>query len=217
MKIFKFGGASVKDAAGVRNLAQIVQTYTGQDLIVVVSAMGKTTNGLEEVARTYYQGQHAEAINRWQAIRAYHKNVMRELAGDDITQTFQMALDSFDKVKNYLQRPAEGEFDQVYDLIVSLGELISTQIIAAYLKRIGVSVRWADARLLIRTDGTHREGKVDWDKTGLLIQNYANQMPAGTVTVTQGFIGRSNPGKHYYTWPRRVGLYGCHFCLLPQR
>ena len=194
MKIFKFGGASIKDATGVRNLAQIIQTYSNQDLIIVVSAMGKTTNALEEVAKTYFNGQRDEAINRWQAIRAFHKGIMRELAGDDIAQTFQPVLDSFDRIKNYLQQPAHTSFDQTYDLIVSLGELISTQLIATYLKKTGLLTRWADARQLIRTDATFREGKVDWSTTTRLIQDYINALPANTITVTQGFIGRTADG-----------------------
>ena len=195
MKIFKFGGASVKDATGVRNLAQIIQNHSGNDgLIVVVSAMGKTTNALEEVAKTYFQGQSHDAINRWQAIRAYHKAIMRELAGEDITQTFQTVLDSFDRIKTYLQKPAETGFDQTYDLIVSLGELISTQIIAAYLKKVGLPVRWADARQLIRTDATFREGNVDWETTKGLIKDYVQTLPSHTITITQGFIGRTADG-----------------------
>lgn len=194
MKIFKFGGASVKDATGVRNLAQIIQTNRNQDLIVVVSAMGKTTNALEEVAKTYFNGQRNEAINRWQAIRAYHKGIMRELAGDDIAQTFQTVLDSFDRIKNYLQQPTNTSFEQTYDLIVSLGELISTQLITSYLKKIGLLTRWADARQLIRTDNTFREGKVDWPTTTRLIQDYINALAANTITVTQGFIGRTADG-----------------------
>lgn len=194
MKIFKFGGASVKDAAGVRNLARILQAYQGQPLVVVVSAMGKTTNALEDVAAAYYQGNPAEAVNRWQAVRSYHKAIMRDLAGEDIAQTFQIVLDSFEKVKTYLQRPVEGSFDQVYDLIVSLGELISTQIIAAYLRKLKMPVRWTDARLLIRTDGTFREGKVDWDETEWLIQDYSKSIPPDTITITQGFMGRSADG-----------------------
>ncbi|OIN60035.1 aspartate kinase [Arsenicibacter rosenii] len=194
MKIFKFGGASVKDAAGVRNLAQILQAYQGQPLVVVVSAMGKTTNALEDVAAAYYQGNPAEAMTRWQTVRAYHKGIMRDLAGDDITQTFQIVLESFDKIKTYLLRPVEGSFDQVYDLIVSLGELISTQIIAAYLRKLKMPVKWTDARLLIRTDGTFREGKVDWEETEWLIQDYSKSIPPQTITITQGFMGRSADG-----------------------
>nr|WP_293834024.1 aspartate kinase [uncultured Arsenicibacter sp.] len=194
MKIFKFGGASVRDAAGVRNLARILQAYQGHPLVVVVSAMGKTTNALEDVAAAYYQGNPAEAVNRWQAVRSYHKAIMRDLAGEDIAQTFQIVLDSFEKVKTYLQRPVEGSFDQVYDLIVSLGELISTQIIAAYLRKLKMPVRWTDARLLIRTDGTFREGKVDWDETEWLIQDYSKSIPSDTITITQGFMGRSADG-----------------------
>lgn len=196
MKIFKFGGASVKDAAGVRNLAQIIQAHKQDQLIVVISAMGKTTNALEDVANAYFRGLTSEAINRWQDIRAYHKGIMRELAGEDITQTFQTVLDSFDRIKSYLQKPTETGFDQTYDLIVSLGELISTQLITAYLKKIGLAVRWADARQLIRTDNTFREGKVDWETTRGLIHAYYQTLPAQTITITitQGFIGRSADG-----------------------
>ncbi|QJW92443.1 aspartate kinase [Spirosoma taeanense] len=186
MKVFKFGGASVKDAAGVRNLAEIVRAQ-GQNAVVVVSAMGKTTNALEDVVRAYVNQQTADLQSRVQAVRTYHQTIMEELTGD-----FTLVEQTFDHLDNYLKQPPSAPFDEVYDQIVSLGEILSTQIVAAYLTQTGVPTRWVDARQLIRTDSTFREGQVDWSETS---QRIAKAVTPDAVTITQGFIGQTADGR----------------------
>ena len=182
MKVFKFGGASVKDASGVRNLAEIVRTQ-GQQTVVVVSAMGKTTNALERIVRAYVGGQTDEITQEGLALRAYHEQIISELQGD-----FSAAYETLHSIEAYLKQPVTGAYDDTYDQLVSLGEVISTQIVAAYLTHIDVPTRWADARLLVRTDATFREGRVDWDETNRQI---TQAVSGEVVTVTQGFIGQA--------------------------
>lgn len=186
MKVFKFGGASVKDAAGVRNLAQIVRTQTENGVIVVVSAMGKTTNALELVARAYADHKPDEALVHWQLIKTYHEDILRNLAGADWPMTFRAAYGTFLWVETVLHQTPDGPFDQLYDQIVSVGEILSTQIVAAYCGAI-----WADARELVHTDATFREGKVDWQETQRAIRQFVNERESSPVIVTQGFIGQA--------------------------
>jgi aspartate kinase len=186
MKVFKFGGASVKDAAGVRNLAEIVSTQ-GNDAVVVVSAMGKTTNALEELVRAYVNKQTDNAQHLFDQLSNYHTAIMNELAGD-----FSSVHQTFAHLADYLKQPVTGNYDETYDQLVSLGEVLSTQIIAAYLQQTGLQTQWLDARQLIRTDATFREGRVDWDTTSRLINE---AVPRDTVTITQGFIGQVAPNR----------------------
>lgn len=182
MKVFKFGGASVKDAPGVRNLAEIVRTQ-GQPSVVVISAMGKTTNALERIVRAYTDGQTDVVSRELDQLRTYHTGIVSELAGD-----FSAVAQTIDGLAHYLSAPSTNLYDETYDQIVSLGEIISTQIVAAYLTQDGISTRWVDARLLIRTDATFREGRVDWDETNRLI---TETISTDVVTITQGFIGQT--------------------------
>lgn len=186
MKVFKFGGASVKDAAGVRNLADIV-SREGQNIVVVVSAMGKTTNALEDLVRAYINKNVETTQTRLAEIKAYHLSIMNELSGD-----FSPVHATFTHLETYLQQPCTGSFDESYDQVVSMGEILSTQIIAAYLQQLTQSVEWLDARQLIRTDTTFREGRVDWTETTHRIRR---AITGRGIRVTQGFIGQSADGR----------------------
>ncbi len=186
MKVFKFGGASVKDAAGVRNLSQIVQDQADNGVVVVVSAMGKTTNALEVVARAYADHKTDEALAHWQTVQTYHESILRDLAGPDWPMTFRGAYGTFMFVNTILQQKPDAPFDQLYDQVVSVGEILSTQIIAAYC-----GATWADARELVCTDATFREGKVDWEQTQRAIRTFVNTRENGGIIVTQGFIGQA--------------------------
>ena len=188
MHVFKFGGASVRDAAGVRNLAQITKDYGNGDAVVVVSAMGKTTNALEDVVRLYTTGQTDKAIARWQSMVQYHQTITGGLTGD-----FTAVNDTFAHGLLQLTAPMAGSYDQVYDQVVSLGEVISTQIIAAYLTTQGIPTHWTDARQLIQTDATYREGRVNWSATEAAIRQCRADWP-GQILLTQGFIGRTPDG-----------------------
>lgn len=176
----------MKDAVGVRNLAEIVRTQ-GQLAVIVVSAMGKTTNALERIVRAYVAQQTDEADSQLRILRAYHEEIMHDLPGD-----FADVYRTIGDLETYLTQPPTGSYDETYDQIVSLGEVISTQIVAAYLTQAGVPTRWTDARLLVRTDDTFREGRVDWHETNRCIRE---TVAADVVTVTQGFIGQTESGR----------------------
>jgi len=186
MKVFKFGGASVKDATGVRNLAEIIQDQVENGLVVVVSAMGKTTNALEAVARAYADNKPDEAVAHWQTVQQFHESIMRDLAGPDWPMTFRGAYGTFIWMDTVLKQNPNGTFDQLYDQIVSVGEILSTQIVAAYC-----GTTWADARQLVFTDATFREGKVDWEQTQRAIRSFVNEREIGGIFITQGFIGQA--------------------------
>ena len=182
MKVFKFGGASVKDAAGVRNLAKIIRNQ-GADAIVVVSAMGKTTNALEALVRAYVNNQPDEIQNALSIVIDYHTQVMNDLAGD-----FGQVHQTFAQLRTLLALPSNGSYDEIYDQIVSLGEIISTQIIATFLEQNSIPTHWLDARQLVCTDVTFREGRVDWEETRRHIRQ---RLPKEGVKLTQGFIGQT--------------------------
>ncbi|GAB4009369.1 aspartate kinase [Spirosoma migulaei] len=188
MKVFKFGGASVKDADGVRNLAEIVRTQ-GQDVLVVVSAMGKTTNALEDLVRAYVNQQADNVHTGLATIKAYHKQVISDLA---LTGEFSPVYETFAQLESYLSQKPNGSYDEIYDQIVSLGEVLSTQIIAAYLQQRAITAQWLDARQLVCTDTTFREGRVDWEETGLRINQ---NVPETGVKITQGFVGQTQANR----------------------
>lgn len=187
MLVFKFGGASVKDAAGVINLAHVVQQYAGEQLLIVVSAMGKTTNALEKLTKAYYN-QADDVHELYDEIKQYHYGIMQELfeashpVFDDINNTFV-------EIDWMLEDEPVDTYDFIYDQLVSVGELLSTRIVSAYLTQTGLNSKWLDVRGYIHTDNTYREGAVDWDKTRESIQTEIPAMLAKNIIVTQGFLG----------------------------
>ncbi|CCH03226.1 aspartate kinase [Fibrella aestuarina BUZ 2] len=192
MHVFKFGGASVRDAAGIRNVGRIIsQTIAdGAELLVVVSAMGKTTNALEEVVVSHMAGRADEAQLRWQNVVIAHELIVAEF---ELSEALLAPVrETFATVATQLTTPAMQGYDEVYDQIVSMGEIISTQLLAAYLTHLGLPVQWTDARQLIRTDDTFREGRVDWTTTETQIQSLMATKPG--LVLTQGFIGGTPTG-----------------------
>ena len=143
MKVFKFGGASVKDGPGVRNVARVLHEFPGDDLVVVVSAMGKTTNALEEVVWDYTQGR--DAGNRVEALRRWHLTVLAEVAAADAAAAADLAR-RFDELVALLGTRPSGAVDRDYDQIVSFGEIWSTLIVSAHLTAAGLANTWVDAR-----------------------------------------------------------------------
>ena len=192
-KVFKFGGASVKNAEGVRNVERIVrlalsndQRLTTNDLMVVVSAMGKTTNALERVVELLDAGKEEQALTQWVDIIDLHVAIMKELGlqpGTDIRLQGEIPFD-----------PAK-PFDENYDQIVSLGEIMSTQIVAVYLLKQGLSVEWWNMPKLLRTDDTWREAKVDNAISAQTIRAGWNRPQRPSIVVAQGFIGGTADGR----------------------
>ena len=189
MKVFKFGGASVKDAPAIENLKNILQRYKNEQLVVVISAMGKTTNFLEKLLDAYYHAPENVPVLLAE-LRSQHETVAEQLMGAD--NPFQPHSERlFTLLNEQLQRPTSDNFDYDYDRIVSFGELFSTTLIATYLNVQGLETQWLDARQLVRTDNTYREGHVDWTVTQKLVCNtikpYFQNRTHGIV-LTQGFI-----------------------------
>ncbi len=191
MKVYKFGGASVADAERIRNVADIIASEESKPLIVVVSAMGKTTNALEALLKKSREDLNVE--EDFLRLVETHNSVVKELNGGISTSDL---LDPLVKeLKQNLETFNVAEYDLAYDQIVSFGELISTKIVSFYLDQIGVSVKWVDARDLIVTDSTFREGIIDWSKTQANVDKLMDDVKNYEVILTQGFIGGNLEGK----------------------
>jgi aspartate kinase len=191
LKVFKFGGASVKDAAGVKNIASILQSYREFPLVIVVSAMGKTTDALERIvaAHANKSGTAQQLLND---LKAAHYRTMDELfeKGDP---AYDEVNDTFVAIEWVLDDEPHANYDFMYDQIVSVGELVSSRIVAAYLNKCGLPTQWLDARDIIRTDDIYREGWVQWDETVANAQNKVKPMlENGGFALTQGFIGSTS-------------------------
>lgn len=196
MRIFKFGGASVKDADAVRNVAKILKTYEGEELVVVVSAMGKTTNVLEAIMQSFANGDQKDARRQVDALYIFHQTILAELFSSS-SHAPNGAIDAlFEALKTRIEGSFSGDFHFEYDQLISFGELLSTTIVNAYLKNEGFSSAWADARTLVRTDDHWREGRIQWEVTEVLIQNSIKSFidEGHSIIVTQGFIGHESNG-----------------------
>ena len=187
MLVFKFGGASVKDAAGVINLSNIVKKYEGQKLLIVVSAMGKTTNALEKLTKAYIKGSDdLHAV--FEEIKDYHFNIIKELFTPD-HPVFDEVANTFVEIDWMIEDEPHADHDFIYDQIVSIGELVSTRIVAAYLNQSGIKTQWLDVRSYVHTDNNYREGNVNWDKTRASISQEIPALLDKGIVVTQGFLG----------------------------
>ncbi len=192
MKVFKFGGASVKDADGVKNVVKVISSYKGTPLLVVVSAMGKTTNALEELYQLSIS--HKPFHEQINALYEYHLHIVKQLFTDihhDVH--FQLAT-RFQNLTRILQKSKDKNHALLYDEVVAHGELISTVIVQAYLNETGHSSRWIDARDYISTNNLHKEALINWALTSSKVNRELPSILEREVIITQGFIGRSPAG-----------------------
>jgi aspartate kinase len=192
MKVYKFGGASVRSAEGVKNLKYIVEDEPGR-LFIIVSAMGKTTNALESVIDHFMAGRRAEATAEFAAIEAYHATIIAGLFEGGATPAGVQRL--YDEARAILadETPTDSEFERWYDAIVSYGELISTAIISEYLNAAGVANRWVDMRRAFVTDDRFKYANVDLEATGARLREVVAE-PGVNIFVGQGFIGATPDG-----------------------
>jgi aspartate kinase len=192
ISIYKFGGASVCDAAGVRNVAQILAGHPVRPLIVVVSAMGKSTNRLEAVVGRWFDGKRPEAVEQAGMLRDYHHGMIGELSADaGMKKALLSGVEPFfSDLFAYLQQepPPQEAYNRMYDQLVGLGELISTRIVSDYLNLTGIPNRWLDARAWVVTNNTYRDARVDWQASLKAIQTLKNS--PDELMVVQGFMGR---------------------------
>ena len=187
MKIFKFGGASIKDAEGVKNVASIIKTEGASDTLVVISAMGKMTNAFEDVVNAYYN-KGEDLPNKLSFIEEYHKNIMRALFDKEDAIYKDVAI-LFGELGWFLARNTSRRYNYVYDQIICFGELLSTRIVSAYLEKVGQENVWFDVRNFIKTDSNYRDAKVDWELTGDII---SAKVDVHKINITQGFIAAND-------------------------
>ena len=193
MKVFKFGGASVKDAEGVRNVGTILKKYPKDKLVVVVSAMGKTTNALENLVRAKDTSEVDKILAE---IKKYHTDILQELFQGKRYQVFDVLEKELNNIKQIIGSGKHTSFDEKYDQVVSLGEVVSTFIVSAYLNEQKIDNQWLDARNVVSTDDNFREGLVDFDKTRRNArETVIPALDEKGIVIIQGFIGKTPTGK----------------------
>ncbi|WP_348823845.1 aspartate kinase [Flavobacterium aestuarii] len=185
MRVFKFGGASVKDAAGIKNVYDVLQQVGYEDVLVIVSAMGKTTNALEDVIKNYFD-KSPELNSSVQEVKKYHNQILLDLFEDEKNEVFAAVNTQFADLEYFLAHNKSPNYNFVYDQIVSFGELISTTILSHFMSFKGIQTQWLDVRNFVKTDSTYRDAEVDWDLTQ---KNIANNIPRKILNITQGFLG----------------------------
>ncbi|VXB41762.1 Aspartokinase [Flavobacterium sp. 9AF] len=185
MKIFKFGGASVKDADGVKNVTSVLEKVGYNDTLIVVSAMGKTTNALEEIIKNYFEKSN-QLNTSVQEVRKYHNQILHDLFEDEDHEAFFTVNAHFDDLEYFLRSNKSPNYNFVYDQIVSYGEIISTSIVSYYLNEKGIKNTWLDVRNFIKTDTTYRDANVNWEQTQNLINK---KIEKNELYITQGFLG----------------------------
>ncbi len=186
MKIFKFGGASVKNADAVKNVAKVIKKEADNNTLIVVSAMGKMTNAFEILVENHLNNDIKSIENQINTLKLFHKTIYDDLFGQNHS-SFEDIEILFNKLNNFLSLNSSTNYNLVYDQIVPFGELISTKIISNYLNYIGIKNEWLDVRNYIKTDDTYRDAKVDWETTSEKI----NTINYDSLKITQGFLGRN--------------------------
>ena len=185
MQVFKFGGASVKDAEGVKNIAAILQKVGYVNTLIIVSAMGKTTNALEIVIKNYFENK-SQLQSALQEIKKYHKDILLDLFENENHPAFKKVALLFDELNNFLATNKSPDYNFVYDQVIGFGELVSTTIISDYLNTINIKNNWIDVRTQIKTDRYYRRANVNWEETQRLITSKFNKT---ILNITQGFLG----------------------------
>ena len=190
MKVFKFGGASVKDATGVKNILSVLKFTGFENTLIVVSAMGKTTNALEQVVHSFFENKE-QFTQDLETVRENHHRIIEDLFKASNTEILLKVNALFDSVLTFLSTTDADEYSLIYDQVVSVGELVSTTIISHYMQQEGMKNTWLDARECIKTDAYFRDANLDWNDTETAIQKAAQ---GKSTLISQGFIGSSTNG-----------------------
>ena len=194
MRVFKFGGASVKDPNAVRNVKRVLDLFPEEELVVVISAMGKTTNALESLIAAHIEqtGQKQAILND---IRSFHHEILSDLFSSSDHAIHSETENCLNEIEKILNEEPMDHYDFIYDQVVSFGEILSTKIVSAFLQDQGVDNVWLDARKLVCTDNTYREAKVNWNVTQERINSAISQSEGNKkIHLTQGFIGHTSEG-----------------------
>lgn len=193
MKVFKFGGASVNSVERVQNLSEILQNYNDEKLLIVVSAMGKTTNALEKVVNAFYESKNAEALELFATIKRQHLNTAKYLLVTHFLSCENQLRDFFTEAEWLLHDKPVKDYDYYYDQLVCTGELFSTCIVSHFLNEKGISNKWIDVRDVFRTDDDFRDADIDWEITTANVRDNINPLFAeNNIVLTQGFIGATD-------------------------
>src|SRR5690554_2516249 len=185
MRVLKFGGASIKDPQAIRNVLHVLQTVGYDNSLIIASAMGKTTNALEDVINAYFK-KPEELKNAIQIVKNYHLEIINDLFENKNHLVFDKVNVLFGEMEFFLSTNKSPNYNFVYDQIVCFGEIVATTILSYFFNDQGIETIWVDARNLIKTDTTYRDGMVDWKATE---QNITNQLQCKKLYITQGFIG----------------------------
>ncbi|OQD43596.1 aspartate kinase [Croceivirga radicis] len=185
MRIFKFGGASVKDAEGVKNVVNVLRTVGHTNTLLVISAMGKTTNAMERVVNGYFNDK-PDMDAAIEELVTYHKTILNDLFEAKNHEVHHAVNRLIEEVKGFLIWNKSPKYAFVYDQVVGYGELISTTIVSAYLKEVGLDNQWLDVRELIKTDNSYRDAQVDWEKTEAAVKTTVDK---SKLNIAQGFLG----------------------------
>ncbi len=187
MVVFKFGGASVRSADAVRNIVSILDRYGKENIVVVVSAMGKMTNALERIIEAYIGGERDVVEKEFSFVKSYHEEIVKGLFGEEPHEAYDAIGCLLDQLSERLQKDPTLNFDYDYDQLICFGELLSTTIISHYLNKAGLSTRWMDIRRSLKSDNTYREAIVDWElSTRLVNENF--KFNGEKILITQGFL-----------------------------
>ena len=185
MRIFKFGGASVKDANGIKNVLSVLEKVGHEDTLLVISAMGKTTNALEIVIKNYFD-KSPELHSSLQEVRKYHNQILLDLFDDEEHDVYFAVKSHFADLEYFIRSNKSPNYNFVYDQIVSYGEIVSTTIVSHYFNHAGMKNNWIDVRNFIKTNNNYRDADVDWERTQQFISKGINKK---ALSITQGFLG----------------------------
>ena len=188
MRVFKFGGASVKDADGIRNLVKVLEETGHQNTFLVLSAMGKMTNAMEAVVKAYFN-KRVGLKNAFEEVVLYHQTILEALFEDKKHPVYQKVNLLFEEVHGFLAWNKSPNYSFVYDQVVGYGELLSTTIVSMYLNEVGIKNYWMDIRDFIKTNDNYRDGRVNWEKTQQLISEGVDK---NKLYITQGFLASND-------------------------
>lgn len=189
MRVFKFGGASIKDAESIQNVASIVRRFPNDQIVIVISASGKTTNAMELVLKAYWE-RNIEAMQAaLNKVKEHHKALTNGLFDDQQHPVYNEIHDIFIDLEWILEEEPQDEFDYLYDQVVGTGELLSTTIVSAYFNDVDLQTTWLDVRDCIQTDNTYRDANINWEGTESAIQEKVPTLLKDGLVITQGFLG----------------------------
>jgi aspartate kinase len=191
MKVFKFGGASVKDAEGIKNVVQVLQKVGFSDVLLVISAMGKMTNAFEKLVDSYYYKKETLPF-LIDEVRAYHYEIAKDLFEDMDHQIFFEIEEFFSEMTNFMIKNRSKKYEYIYDQIVSIAEFISTKLVSSYFNKVGIENTWINVKEFIKTNNDFRDAKVDWKLTE---QNIRDKIIPQKLYITQGFLASDNEMK----------------------